>query len=425
MSDTSAQERRRIQKLDPQSLKQHQLARFNQLVDAILPRNQFYAKKLSGVTLPLERLDQLSGIPFTFKEEVLHGSEAGGFASNLTWDPQRYARFHQTSGTRGRPMVVLDTDEDWQWWIDCWQYVLDSAQITSDDRVLMAFSYGPFIGFWSAHDACLRRGCLVIPGGGLNTLARLELARKSTASVMFCTPSYALHMAEVAAEHQINVAELRVRTIIVAGEPGGSIPEIRQRIETAWDARVVDHSGASEVGPWGQADDRREGIHVIESEFIPEFLSVENGKPAEEGQLAELVLTNLGRAGAPVIRYRTGDLVRPTWQHDRENRFVLLQGGILGRTDDMMVIRGVNIFPTAVEQILRSFPEVIEYRLTARKEGEMDQLSIEIEDRLDQPQRVSEELRLRLSLKVDVRTVPIGSLPRFDGKGKRFIDSRG
>jgi phenylacetate-CoA ligase len=165
-------------------------------------------------------------------------------------------------------------------------------------------------------------------------------------------------------------------------------------------------------------------VHVLESEFIAEFLSAETGKPAAEGELAELVLTNLGRAGCPVIRYRTGDLVRPSWQQEGANRFVLLEGGVLGRADDMVIIRGVNVYPGSIEQILRSFPEVVEFRILARRTGEMDQLAIEIEDRLEQPDRVAKELRLRLGLKVDVSCVALGSLPRFEGKGKRFIDER-
>ena len=161
-----------------------------------------------------------------------------------------------------------------------------------------------------------------------------------------------------------------------------------------------------------------------EISFLPEFLSVETGEPAVEGELAELVLTTLGRTGCPVIRYRTGDLVRPTWPATGPNRFVLLEGGVLGRADDMLVIRGVNIFPSSIEQIIAMFPEVVEWRTTAHKAGEMDALTVEIEDHLSQPERVAHELQLRLGLRVDVKCVPLGSLPRSEGKGKRFIDKR-
>jgi phenylacetate-CoA ligase len=166
-------------------------------------------------------------------------------------------------------------------------------------------------------------------------------------------------------------------------------------------------------------------LYILESEFVAEFLSIETDAPAAEGELAELVLTCLGRAGSPVIRYRTGDLVRPVWQHDGDVRFVRLAGGVLGRRDDMVIIRGVNIFPSSVEQILRTFPDIAEFRIVASKAGALDQLSVEIEDRLNSPERVAEELRLRLGIRVDVSVAPLGTLPRFQAKAKRFVDKRG
>lgn len=422
---TSPEERRRLESLDRPALERHQLARLNRLLERILPDNRFYAAELADV--PLASLDDLRALPFTYKEQLLggpEGSDGGGFAANRTFPADRYVRFHQTSGTRGRPLVVLDTLEDWAWWLDCWQSVLDAAEVTPADRVMMAFSFGPFIGFWSAYDAAAARGSLVVPGGGMTSLARLDLIRASRATVLCCTPSYALHLAEIGKQRNIDVGRLGVRVLILAGEPGGSVPATRARIESAWQARVVDHAGATEVGPWGVGDAAARGLHVIESEFIAEFLSVDTGRAAGEGELAELVLTTLGRVGSPVIRYRTGDLVRPVWRHELANRFVLLEGGVLGRADDMLIIRGVNVFPTAIEQIVRGFPEVVEFRLTAFKHEEMDQLSIEIEDHLHQPARVADELRLRLGLSVEVIEAPPGSLPRSEEKARRFVDRR-
>ena len=175
-------------------------------------------------------------------------------------------------------MVVLDTADDWRWWIDSWQYVLDAAEITSDDTIMMAFSFGPFIGFWSANDAATARGCLVLPGGGMNSLSRLELMRNADATALFCTPSYALHLAEVAAQHSIDTRAVGIRRLVLAGEPGGSVPSIRERIENSWDAKVLDHSGASEVGPWGYGDLAGRGLYVLETEFIPELISVETNE---------------------------------------------------------------------------------------------------------------------------------------------------
>lgn len=424
MSDSGAAERRRLERLDSQALVDLQLAKLNRLLETILPHNRFYAERLADLELPLRSLEELQALPYTFKDDLVNNPRGGDFAANLTYPIEHYVRFHRTSGTRGRPMVVLDTADDWQWWIDVWQFVLDAADVGPEDRVVLAFSFGPFVGFWSAFDALAARGCLVIPTGGFSTSARLDLIRSTRATSVFCTPSYALHMAEEAQKNQIDAAALEVRRVVVAGEPGGSDPNLQKRIKNAWNARVVDHSGASEIGPWGYANATNDGLHIIESEFIAEFLSVDSGKPAAEGELSELVLTTLGRSGSPVIRYRTGDLVRPLWNREEENRFVVLDGGVLGRADDMLIIRGVNIFPSAVEQILRGFPEVVEYRMRAFKDGEMDGLSVEVEDRLEQPERIAKELKLRLGLRVEVQTAPLGSLPRFEGKGKRFIDHR-
>jgi len=424
MLRTTFKDRRRLEQLPREELERHQLARLNELLAEVVPHNRFYAEKLAQVELPLASLADLARLPFTFKDELVTAPMAGEFAANLTYPLARYVRYHHTSGTRGRPMPVLDTDEDWQWWIETWQFVLDAAEVGPEDRVFLAFSFGPFIGFWSAHDASIARGTLVIPGGGLSTIARLEMIRRTKATVLFCTPSYALRLAETAAENQIDPASLDVRRIIVAGEPGGSVPALRRRIESAWNARLIDHAGASEVGPWGYGDRAGRGLFVAETEFIAEFLSLESGGAATDGQPAELVLTSLGRFGSPVIRYRTGDVVRPRFQATEGNRFVLLEGGVLGRTDDMLIVRGVNVFPSSVEQILRAFPEVVEYRVTIHRQNSMDLLAVEVEDRLEQPDRVARELLIRLGLKVDVRCVPLGSLPRFEGKGKRFIDQR-
>lgn len=395
----------------------------NALLPYLAEHNAFYRQKYAHLPTQWPSFDGWDRLPCTIKEELQAAAGANLLSLNHSRPVADYVRCHQTSGTRGRPLMVLDTAEDWNWFLDCWDYVLDAASITSADRLLVAFSYGPFIGFWAAHDAALRRGCLVIPGGGMNSLSRLQLALDSKATVLLCTPSYALHLAEVARKHQIQPRDLAIRKVILAGEPGGSVPSTRARIEEAWQSKVYDHAGATEVGAWGFADPDGRGLLVNEAEFIAEFDSLERGGRAKSGELAELILTNLGRKGFPVIRYRTHDVVRPVWPAD-ESGFVLLEGGVLGRTDDMLVIRGVNIFPTAIEQILRSFPEIHEFRITCTRVSEMDQLRVEIEDLLEKPLRVTEELRLRLGLRVDVQCVPLGALPRFEGKGKRFVDLR-
>ena len=404
------------------------LRRLRGLLAEILPHNRFYAEKLGRLPHDVASLDDVAAWPFTTKEELV-AVAANGLPGNLTWSADRYVRFHRTSGTRGRPLAVFDTAADWDWWMRCWDAILGRGGVGPGDRVLVASSFGPFAGFWSGFDGILSRQAMAIPTGGMSTLARLELARSSAATVLLATPSYALHLAEVAADHKIDLAQLPIRLVIVAGEPGGSIPAVRDRLREAWTADILDHAGATEVGPWGVGDLAGCGIDVLEPWFHPEFLSVETGRPATAGELSELVLTTLGRTGAPVIRYRTGDLVRPRWPASVPATadgaaWVRLEGGILGRTDDMLVVRGVNVFPGAIDGIVRGFPEIVEYRLTVSKRESLDELLLEIEDRLAAPARVVEELHVRLGLRVDVVPVPIGSLPRFEGKGRRIVDRR-
>ena len=406
------------------ALDQFKLARLRELLDTILPANSFYAAKLARVPTAPVSLAELEAWPFTYKEELVAGAHAGTPA-NLTWPADRYVRFHQTSGTHGRPLPVFDTAHDWAWWMECWREVLGRGGVQPGDRVLVASSFGPYAGFWSAFDAVLDRGAMAVPTGGMSSLARLELARNLGATALVATPSYALHLAEVARDHKIDTTRLPVRLVIVAGEPGGSIPAVRTRIAEAWGADVLDHAGATEVGPWGAGTLAGGGIDVIEPCFHAEFLAVETGRPAKHGELSELVLTTLGRTGAPVIRYRTGDLVRPHWPDaSAACPWVRLDGGILGRTDDMLVVRGVNIFPGAIDDIVRSFPEIVEYRLTIDSAASLDELTLEVEDHLAAPDRVAREMQVRLGLRVDVAAVPIGSLPRFEGKGRRIIDQR-
>lgn len=451
---TSLARRTELRSMARASLDALQFERLRQMLLGIVPSNNFYRQRFVATGVPNEdgTLEinfprdraELATLPLTTKSDLL-GDGSSPFAANLTWPVDNYIRFHRTSGTHGHPMMVLDMAKDWQWWIEGWQYVLDVAAVTSADRAVMAFSFGPFIGFWSAFDATAARGAMVIPTGAMTTLARLDLIQTTSPTVMFCTPSYALHMAEVAAKNAIDISSSSVEKIIVAGEPGGSIRPTRRKIESAWNARVVDHCGASEIGPWGFADKDGTGIYVNEALFLPELISIDDGQliPFEsvplrskssaghdgstaEG-LAELVLTTLGRDGSPVIRYRTGDLVRPMINDtsDEGSQFLFLDGGVLGRTDDMMIVRGVNVFPTSVESILREVPEVVEYRMTATKAGQMDQLKIELEATGNVTDAVSELLSTRLGLRIDVSQVADGELPRFEAKGKRFVDLRG
>lgn len=427
-----------------QQIEAWQVEQLNLQLDRILPSNQFYASKLraAGITTDqrIKALSELSHWPLTTKAELSESSAADGISQHQTFAAEQYSRLHRTSGTRGQPLMILDTAEDWSWWSDNWQHVLDAARVTSHDRVFLAFSFGPFIGFWSAHQACVDRGAMVIPGGGLSTLARLEFMRTSGATVVCCTPTYALHMAEVARSESFPLESLSVRTLVVAGEAGGSIAEVRDRISGAWQASVVDHAGATEVGPWGFGWPDRCGLHINELSFIAEVIpwkGEQSSKPAAqesgltpndkaETKVGELVLTSLGRYGAPVIRYRTGDIVRLSLQgpaHDRCN-FAWLPEGAIGRADDMVTIRGVNIFPSSIERLVRSIAAEAEYQVLVTRQDHLDQLSLQVECSPDVCDQLEKLLALRTGLRIPVASVQAGSLPRSEAKSSRWKDQR-
>lgn len=425
--------------LDPAGLARFQRDKLGEMLRAVLAGNPFYRRKLATINFDPHR-DPIDKLPLTTRAELETAqSEKPPYGTNLTYSLEKYCRFHQTSGTGGRPLRWLDTVESWAWFRGCWQMVFRAAGARAGDRVFFPFSFGPFIGFWAAFEAAHSMGLLSIPAGGLSTPARLRILLDNDATIVCCTPTYALRMAEVASEEHIDLARSSVRALIVAGEPGGSIPSVRSKIESAWGARVYDHSGMTEMGPISFECAENPGrLHLIETEFIAEVIDPQSlqplpqGRASESGQEGELVLTNLGRWGSPLIRYRTGDLVRLT----RPERpcgcgrwFARLEGGILGRIDDMFIVRGNNVFPTAVEAVIRRFPEVAEFRLSVLEGGPLTQVQLEIEPAAGTEQHVASTLADRvgsavqqaLSFRAEVVQVASGTLPRFDLKAKRFV----
>lgn len=430
--------RQAMQELDRADLERHQLGSLNRLLATVLPQNQFYREKFGTHSLQMSSLKEWASMPMSQKSDWLGSAPSGvavhhTFASEPYQSDSAYRRYHRTSGTRGRPMVILDTQQDWEWWIETWQYVLDACGINPSDRILMAFSFGPFIGFWSAHDACLSRGCMVIPSGGMSTVARIDLILAAQPTVLFSTPSYAMHLAQDALDRGIDLSKSAIKKVFVAGEPGGSVPSIRDQIHRMYGAEVMDHAGATEIGPWGFGAKDGKALHVIESEFIAEFIPATSRSHKDEG-IFELVMTSLGRVGAPVLRYRTGDLVRPVPSETPSCRFVRLEGGVLGRVDDMLVVRGVNVFPSSIDAILRSFSDVSDYRLTVTKTNALDELLLEFERVTSMgtetelsvlANAISEKLLVQLNLRFQVTEVIQGTLPRYEGKAKRIFDRRG
>lgn len=407
-------------------LQTYQLQKLNELLVFVTSFNGFYKEKLNKIQLPITTISELQQLPMVTKKElVLDQVEYPPFGNNHSFPQSSYIRYHQTSGTTGRPLKVLDTVESWEWWTDCWVEVLQTAGVTSDDRAYLAFSYGPFIGFWTAHEGVQKLGGMVIPGGSMSSEERLSSMVENDATVLLCTPSYALHLSEVAKKIGIDIKNSTIHTIITAGEPGGSIPSTRAQIESLWGAKLYDHVGMTEMGAYGYSCTEQKGLHINEAEFIAEIINPQTGEPVQPNQTGELVLTNLGRYGYPMIRYRTGDVVRNSDEFCVcGNSYKFLPGGIIGRTDDMVVIRGINIYPSSVESIVREFSEITEFRIVYYTQDDMDQIKVQIEGTEEVANLLEKAFRKRIGLRIEVEIVPVNFLERFTMKAKRIIDQR-
>ena len=411
--------------VDPQ-IAATQQQKFAEMMEIVARDNPFYRGRWQGRAIT--DLQRLAELPLTAKHDLVQDQvEHGPFGRNLSDPIDAYTRMHQTSGTTGRPLRWLDTPASWQWWLDCWQRVYRAAGVTRSDRVFLAFSFGPFIGFWTAFEAAQQMGAMVLAGGGLSSEQRLETIVQAGVTVVVGTPTYALRLADLAEQQGCDLAASSVRVTIHAGEPGAGVPNVKSRIESSWGARCFDHAGGTEMGAWGFSCGHGLNMHVNEREFVVEVLDSETSEPAtfrDGRQAGELVLTNLGRIGSPVIRYRTGDYV----ELSRDpcacgRRDAVLLGGVAGRIDNMVVIRGINVYPSAIENLIREFPEVVEFEVRVERQREMAELAITVE--LDEQHQsvasaMADQLHRQLSLRPKVTVVPVGSLPRFELKARRF-----
>lgn len=420
---------------DRADLASEQLVQLRRLIAELVASNELYGPRLRAAGLAegeLDDLSQLARLPFTTKDELsLDQQRHPPFGSNLTYPLERYVRYHQTSGTSGRPLRWLDTEGSWSWMLGAWIRVFEVAGLVPADRIFFPFSFGPFLGFWAAFDAASRFGCLALPGGGMTSKARAQMLIDSGATVICATPTYAIHLAEVAATEGVDLARSEVHTLLVAGEPGGAVTAVRERISRAWGgARVMDHHGMTEVGPVSFPNPRFPGIlHVLESSYLAEVIDPDSGTTLPAGEVGELVLTTLGRLGSPLLRYRTGDLVRISTRTPEELGFpeMALEGGILARVDDMVVVRGVNLYPSAVDEVVRTLPEIAEYRVELTTRRSMAEVRVAIEPAADCPRpetlpaRLEDGFRTAFQLRIPVSLVEVGSLPRFELKAKRWV----
>jgi phenylacetate-CoA ligase len=419
---------------DRGAIESAQLNALRAMLAELARSNAFYKDRLAaaGVDAEVGSLAEFTQrMPFTRKSDIVEDQLRNPpYGANLTYPLERYVRFAQTSATTGRPLRWLDTPESWEWMLDCWERVFQAGGVTSRDRIFFAFSFGPFLGFWTAFGAATRMGCLSLPGGGMRSVDRLAAMIDNRATVLCCTPTYALRLAEVAAEEGIDLSRSSIRRIIVAGEPGGSIAATRAQIEASWPgAQVADHHGMTEIGPVTYECPKRSAVlHVMELAYIPEVIDTETLEPVKPGSTGELVLTNLGRPGSPLLRYRTGDTVRrdAAVRCECGSCEMALPGGILGRNDDMVVVRGVNVYPSAIEDVVRSCGGIAEYRVEVRTARALAELQISVEPLAGHAadglaHRLEMALHGALGLRIPVMVLGNGSLPRFEMKARRWV----
>lgn len=416
-------------------IEEAQFARLKKIVELSYSANPFYRKKFSEHGISPEDVNSLSDIvklPYLCKKEIQEDQLAQPpFGTNLVGGLDSYARYHQTTGTTGNPVRWLDTKETWAWRGRCAAMSMSGSGITARDVIFFPFAFGPHVAYWGIWEGAWTIGALAIAGGGWSTLQRLKSIFENRVTVVALTPTYALRMAEEAKANRIDLRESSVRMTFHAGEPGALIPSVRNRIVESWGAKPFDYPGLTEVGAWGihcVAQDK--SVHVNEAEFIFELIDPKTGVPLDGEGIGEMVLTNLGRVSSPSIRFRTGDIVKAKRRECPCGRtFVFIEGGVIGRVDGMITLKGMNIFPSQVEAVVEKHLVLGEdYRIVAYTEKGMGELKVICELLDDRPDSVLKEIQADLleamEIRIGVKRVPGGTIERADYKSKKFIDKR-
>jgi phenylacetate-CoA ligase len=427
----------RLERASRPTLQALQLKRLRAQLTHAAAHSPFYRRKLkaAGVRPRLRTLEDVRALPFTTKDELKENqAQYPPWGDVLAVPLEDVLRIHMTSATTGRPLAFLDTADDWYGFYHSYARALYAFGVRKSDMVMAAFSYGPWIGFWSGFYAAQDLGCLVFPAGGLSTDQRIDALLTYPITVLGCTPSYALFLAEHAAKKGIDLAkQTRIRLTWHTGEPGASIPATRAKIEAAFGARAFDLPGLTEIAAWGFECDARSGlVHVHEDYCYPEVLD-ERGAPVEPGGRGELVFTSLYRRAMPLIRYRTRDVVQVA---DRAcpcgRRLLAFEGGVLARLDDMKKVRGVIVYPRRIEELVRPFAGVDEFQIVFRRQDGLDDVLVRVDPAPGLAKAESDglcaalgdALRVGLGIRVTVEATKSGELPRWDHKARRVKDER-
>ncbi|MBM4314084.1 MAG: phenylacetate--CoA ligase [Deltaproteobacteria bacterium] len=430
-----------IETLPQEKLQALQLKKFRRIVDWAYHHSPFYRRLYEAAGLEpgdIKRFEDIRKVPKIEKGMFrdVQKNEPFPYGDMLAVPCEKIAVFRQTSGTTGTPVYQADTWQDWEWWAESWCYILYAQGYRESDRVFIPFGYNIFVAFWAMHTASEKLGCETIPGGVLDTEARILKMKELRCTAFGATPTYVLGLAEKARKMNVDPAkDLHIKRITVAGEPGGSIPTTKKRMEDAWGAKVYDHIGATEIGAWSyECTEQPGGLHVNEALFLVEIEDVETGEPiAGPGRQGKMVITALDRVGKPCIRFDAKDVIR--WSGakcDCGRTYRMIEGGVVGRVDDITKVKGVLLAPTAIEEVVRSIPEIEdEYEVTVTKEGDLDEIALKIEIRKGREgeqeailARLKDQLRVKTNLGYRISVHPPGTLPRYEVKARRFKDLR-
>ncbi|MBT4264154.1 MAG: AMP-binding protein [Deltaproteobacteria bacterium] len=424
-----------LETMNRPDLENLQLSLFKRRLQYVYNNSPMYRRKYDQVNITpddIQTLDDIRKLPFTEKEDLRESQERlppwGDF---VCIPPEEGVRVFQTTGTTGKPVKILLNNNDWEkHFYRQFMHHMHGYGITSHDKLYVPFNYGLHIAWWGLQAAFERAGVMVIPGGGLSSENRLKSMLEYKATVICGTPTYMLYLGETARRMGISLQETDIRILIVAGEPGANVPATKKSLEEMWGATCYDDIGSSEISNFGYECREQKGTHVIESMFYVESLDPETLQPVADGEVGEMVITNLITETAPLIRFRIKDLVRLDRSPcDCGRTFLRLNGGILGRTDDMFQFAGINIFPSALENYIREIVEFSdEYQIIIPRQGRGNHLLIKVEPTETSltlaelqvaKKRLIEKIKLNMTITPEVEIVETGELPRFEAKAKR------
>jgi phenylacetate-CoA ligase len=418
-----------------EELKAFQLKKLKETVAWISEKVPFYRDKFKEMGIEagdLKSLEDITTLPFTVKNDLRDNYPFGLCAVPLP----DVVRVHASSGTTGKPITGPYTAEDLEQWIECTARNIWAAGVRKEDVAQNSYGHGLFTGGLGFHQGAMAVGCTLVPTGAGMTERQITIMQDFKSDALFCTPSYALTIAERAEEMNVDIKKLPLRVGVFGAEPW--TVAMRQEIEERMGIKAMEAYGLTEMGGPGVAYDAADqnGLYINEDHFLAEIVDPQTLEPLPEGEKGELLFTSLQRRAMPMIRYRTKDITRLWREPGSEGRTFIRMDKIYGRSDDMLIISGVNVFPSQIEALLLEIDEVEpQYRLVVRKKGYLDQLSVQVEGkkevydagearRHEIEGKIAAHIKGMMGIGVDVELVDLKSIARSEGKALRVIDER-